>query len=289
MEYRTIITRFEAYLRSEEKSQNTIEKYVRDVRHFLSYVRGESWEREQVLQYKEYLREHYKVSSANSMLASLNCFLKYQGRRDCCVQTFRQQRRIFREEEKELSRSEYKRLVQAAEDMGNQRLSYILQTIGSTGIRIGELKYITVEALAKHMVHIHFKGKERVILLPRTLTEMLQAYCRKRNIQKGCIFITAGGQPVDRRNVWGEMKKLCKLSGVQESKVFPHNLRHLFATSYYEKEKDLVRLADFLGHSSVETTRRYTMISSVEACLKQLELGLLFYEQKTEERRENMV
>ena len=281
MENRSTMALFEAYLQEQEKSQNTIEKYIRDVKRFLDYVDQECWGKEQVIRYKEYLREHYKISSANSMLASLNCFLKYQGRIEWCVQIFRQQRQIFREEEKELSRSEYKRLVKEAERIGNQRLSHIMQTIGSTGIRIGELKYITVEALKKHVVCIHFKGKERVILLPKTLTDILTAYCRNRNIQKGCIFITAKGHPVDRRNVWGEMKRLCKRSGVQESKVFPHNLRHLFARCYYEKEKDLVRLADFLGHSSVETTRKYTMISSMEVCLKQLELGLLFYEQET--------
>ena len=162
-----------------------------------------------------------------------------------------------------------------AEKNGNQRLSCILQTIGSTGIRIGELQYICVESLQKRMANIRLKGKTRSIILPNSLVKLLKDYCRRQNIRTGCIFITKSGQPVDRRNIWEEMKELCRDAGVSRDKVFPHNLRHLFARSYYDREKDIVRLADYLGHSSVETTRRYTMITSMEACQKRLELGML--------------
>ena len=190
----------------------------------------------------------------------------------------RREQQIFREESKELNREDYKKLVREAKRRGNQRLYYLLQTLGTTGIRVSELSSITVEGLKKQSVRIHSKGKERVVLLPQSLVVLLRVYCSLNRIRQGAIFVTKAGKPVDRRNVWAEMKKLCAGAGVEESKVFPHNLRHLFARCYYEKEKDLVRLADYLGHSSVETTRRYTMISSMEACLRQLELGLLVEE-----------
>ncbi len=231
--------------------------------------------REWVLCYKEYLIERYKVTSTNSMLAALNGYLKFIGREDCCVKLCRVQRQIFREEDKELSQEEYRRLVIRAKQDGNPRLGCILQTIGSTGIRVGELSYITVEALDKMIVCIRSKGKERCIVLPQSLVKLLREYCVQEKIQTGSIFITRSGRPVDRRNIWAEMKKLCQMAGVMEKKGFPHNLRHLFARTYYEKEKDIVRLADYLGHSNVETTRRYTMVSSMRACLRQLELGML--------------
>lgn len=174
-----------------------------------------------------------------------------------------------------LSREEYQRLLQTAKRRGKDRLCCIIQTIGSTGIRISELKYITVETLDTGIVNLYSKGKARMIFLAGPLAEMLKGYCRKEKITAGCIFITRSGCPVNRKNVWAEMKSLCQEAGVPEGKVFPHNLRHLFACCFYEKEKDLVRLADYLGHSNVETTRRYTMISGREAWQKQLELGLL--------------
>lgn len=269
------IRAFETYLYEREKQPRTIEKYIRDVKCFDKYREGALIDREMVIRYKAYLIEHYKITSANSMLAALNGYLKFLGYGDCCVSLCRVQRQIFREEEKELTQEEYRRLVLQAEKNGNQRLYCILQTIGSTGIRVGELQYIRVESLQKRMANIRLKGKTRSIILPNSLVGLLKDYCRSQNIRKGSIFITRSGLPMDRRNIWEEMKKLCNDAQVPREKVFPHNLRHLFAKVYYEKEKDIVRLADYLGHSSVETTRRYTMISSMEACQKRLELGML--------------
>lgn len=266
---------YENFLLEQEFSMNTVQKYVRDVRKFLEYAGTEEPEKKITLQYKEYLLDHYQISSVNSMLASMNSYLKYLGKNECCVRSCRIQRQIFRSDSLELSREEYQTLINTALKKGKYRLSCIMQTIGSTGIRISELQYITVEALETGIVHVRSKGKERIIFLTSSLTKLLQAYCRKEGRTDGCIFITRSGCPVDRKNIWAEMKSLCQMAGIPKSKVFPHNLRHLFACCFYEKEKDLVRLADYLGHSNVETTRRYTMISGSRVWQKQLELGLL--------------
>ena len=185
------------------------------------------------------------------------------------------QRQFFVDESRELTREEYNRLVKQADKEGNQRLSYIIQTIGSLGIRVSELSYITVESLSQKAVCINSKGKIRYILLTASLVKLLKAYCTQEKRVSGSIFVTRTGRPVDRRNIWSSMKALCRRAGVDESKVFPHNLRHLFARCFYEKEKDIVRLADYLGHSSVETTRRYTMTSQIEECRKTLEMGMV--------------
>lgn len=277
---------FGKWLRQQEKSGNTVEKYMRDARHFLEYLKGEEISPGAAIQYKEYLKSHYKISSVNSMVIAMNCYLKYLGKEECCVRTCRVQRQIFREEEKELTRQEYQKLVLEAKKQGNRRLACLIQTLGMTGIRVSELEYITVEALKNKAVQISNKGKTRMILLPESLKEMLRRYCGAMKIKRGSIFITKSGRPLDRRNIWAQMKELCLGAGVKKSKVFPHNFRHLFARCYYEREKDLVRLADFLGHSSIETTRRYTMISTMEACLKQLELGLIVGEKKWEMKME---
>ena len=274
------INTFAEYLRSQEKSRNTVEKYIRDVRHFFRFLGENEIDRELVLRHQAAPQTQYKPSSVNSMLVALNVYLKFIGKPELKVQVCRIQREIFRSEEKELTKEEYHKLVETAQKQGRERLCHILQTIGSTGIRVSELKYITVESLECKMARISCKGKIRVILLPLSLVRCLKVYCRKRKMRTGSIFVTRKGRPIDRRNIWREMKNLCQIAGVQASKVFPHNLRHLFARCYYEKERDLVRLADFLGHSSIETTRRYTMISSMEACLKQLELGLLLGRKK---------
>lgn len=265
---------YEMYLRRQEKSENTIKKYVRDVRRFLDFLGEDEMERDQVIRYKQYLLTRYKVSSVNSVLTAINGYLRYHDRADCCVSVCRVQKQIFRDIQKELTREEYRELVAAASTCKKKRLHCLLQTIGATGIRVSELRYITVESLRAQIVTIRSKGKSRIILIPFSLKKVLENYCREEGIQSGCIFVTRSGKPMDRRNIWSDMKKLCKITGIVKSKVYPHNLRHLFARCYYEKERDLVRLADYLGHSSVETTRRYTMTGNMDACLKQLELGL---------------
>lgn len=273
--YYAKLEQFGNHLVNMEKSENTIKKYMRDVKHFLAFLKDAPIEKEIVLRYKSGLREQYKVSSANSMLVAMNGFLRFLGRSECCVQTFRMQRQIFRPEERNLNRDEYQRIVMEARKRGRKRICHIIQTIACTGIRISELKYITVEAVKEGKVCINLKGKNRIILLTRSLVMLLKDYCRSQKIKKGQIFITREGKPVCRQGVWAEMKEISVLAGVLASKVFPHNLRHLFAKCFYEREKDVVRLADYLGHSSIETTRRYTMLSSREACERQLELGLL--------------
>lgn len=263
------------YLTECEKSKNTVEKYLRDAKRFLIFLGEQNLDKEIILKYKKMLMEKYRISSVNSMLIALNGYLKWIGRDDLCVRVCRTQRLIFREEERELTRGEYQRLLAAAKREKKERLFCILQTIAGTGMRIGELKYLTVEALEERKIRIDFKGKVRIILIPRSLLIVLRDYCRKRKIRAGSIFCSRNGKPLDRRNIWAEMKTLCEKARVAATKVFPHNLRHLFAKCFYEKEHDLARLADYLGHSSIETTRRYTMITSEEACAKDLELGLV--------------
>ena len=265
---------FEAYLIREEKSALTIEKYIRDVRHFLFWLQEEELNKHQVLAYKAQLVEQYAVTSANSMLSSVNCYLQFIGRPDCTVKTIKQQRKSYLPEEKELSKEEYRRLLRASEK--NPRLNLLMQTICATGIRVSEHKFITVEAAKAGQAEVLLKGKCRMIFLPKNLCRALLKYARAHRITSGCIFVTACGNPVNRCNIWAEMKKLCAAAGVRREKVFPHNLRHLFARIFYSLEKDIVRLADILGHSSINTTRIYTMESG-EIHRRQIEkLSLLF-------------
>lgn len=265
---------FKAYLIQEEKSELTMEKYVRDVARFLEWLGGEALSKEKVLQYKTALTERYAVASVNSILSALNCYFGYLGRHDCRVKILKKQRQIFLVEEKELSRREYTRLVQASR--GKPRLSLLMQTICATGIRVSEHRFITVEAARTGYAQVRMKGKCRVVFLPQKLRRILLQYARERHIQRGSIFITASGKPLNRGNIWAEMKKLCTTAGVSREKVFPHNLRHLFARIYYSLEHDIVRLADILGHASVDTTRIYTMESG-KTHQRQLEqMGLVF-------------
>ncbi len=257
-----MIDRYGQYLREEERSHATVEKYLRDVRKFREYLclsgRNEL-DKETVLQYKQYLNEHYKTTSANSMLAAINSFFEYLGCEEYKVKLFRIQRIVFSEPERELTEKDYERLVQAAERKGDSRMSMLLQTIGSTGIRISELRFVTVESLASGRAYIYNKGKSRIALLPVELTRMLKNYCKKEKITQGSIFVTKSGKPMDRSNISKKMKELGREAGVDERKVFPHNFRHLFARIFYRIEKDVVRLMDLLGHSSINTTRIYTM------------------------------
>ncbi len=269
------IKAFGDWLKSEEKSENTVEKYIRDASAFMGYLAGASVTKEAVIAYKNKLiSENYAVRSINSMLASLNSLFSFLGWHDCRVKSMKVQRQIYVSQERELTKAEYERLLDAAK-IKSERLYYLMQTICSTGIRISELRFITVEAVKSGEASINCKGKRRRVWLPKKLCRMLREYAKKNNIKRGSVFVTKTGKPLDRSNIWAEMKKLCEKAGVDKRKVFPHNLRHFFARVYYSREKDIVRLADILGHSSINTTRIYTMESG-DVHRRQIErMGLL--------------
>lgn len=256
---------FKKYLREEEKSANTIEKYLRDVRAFAEYLGGAEVTKEAVIAYKsKLLAESYAVRSINSMLASLNGLFSFLGWTDCRVKSIKLQRQIYCPEEKELTKAEYMRLVNTAKQKGNERLNLILQTICGTGIRVSELQYITVEAVKCGEAIVSLKGKTRTIFIVRELQKKLLRYAAEQGISSVTIFITRTGRPLSRTNIWREMKGLCEQAGVNPKKVFPHNLRHLFARVFYGIEKDIAKLADILGHSSINTTRIYIISTGNE-------------------------
>lgn len=256
---------YRIYLMESEKSPSTIEKYLRDIRNFYQFLPEEKIiDREAVLLYKRQLIPKYQISSANSMIIAVNGFLSFMGLEELRVKVFKFQRAMVSDPEREIQREEYIRLVEEAERMGKSRLSLILQTLGATGIRISELVCITREAVSSGRAAVNLKGKTRVVILPKRLREKMEIYCRENQIYSGPVFVTRGGKPVDRSNIWSEMKILCKTAGINEKKIFPHNLRHLFARIYYKNNHDIVYLADILGHSSVEITRIYTSISGFE-------------------------
>ena len=259
------LTLFREHLLEEERSSATIEKYVRDITSFIRYAGESTLSKELIIGYKNKLiGEGYAVSSINSMLAGLNSLLAFFGWYDLRVKLIRLQRRAFCSEDMELSREEYVRLVCAADENGNERLSLILQTICGTGIRISELQSITVENVRKGEAVVSCKGKTRVIFIVRDLQKKLLRYARQHGISAGCVFITRSGRPVSRTNVWRDMKALCDQANVNPKKVYPHNLRHLFARVFYGIEKDLSALADVLGHSNINTTRIYIVSTGVE-------------------------
>lgn len=246
-------------LAEDERSRATIEKYRRDVKKLMDYL-GEDRiiDKERMIGFKNELIKTYASASVNSILAAVNSFLKRRGWYDCVVKSVRIQQESFRSQERELTKEEYYRLLEAAEKAGRKRLHLLMQTLCSTGIRVSELRFITVESLKIQRAVVQLKGKIRSVLLPAILCRRLKEYAREKGISGGSIFVTKGGRPMDRSNILHEMKSVCRAAGVEKSKVFPHNLRHLFACTYYEKEKDLFHLADLLGHSSVNTTRLYT-------------------------------
>ncbi len=255
---------FEFYLRNEERSVATIEKYMRDVRFFASFVCDAEIDKQKVLDYKGKLGETYAVSSANSMIAAMNCFLRFCGWHDLCVKQFKMQRQVYCSEEKELTRAEYIRLLEAANAKHNERLNLIIQTICGTGIRVSELQYITVEALHNGEAIVNCKGKNRRVFIVPELKKKLLRYVKEQGISTGTVFVTRGGKPVSRNSVWKDMKALCEQANVSPSKVFPHNLRHLFARTFYGIEKDIAKLADILGHASINTTRIYIVTTGAE-------------------------
>lgn len=270
-----IIEKFRKYLIDEEKSAATLEKYIRDIRAFRVWLGSEQLCKAKVMEYKEYLIGSYAPASVNSILSSLNSFFEYNNEYGLKVKTLKIQKQIFAKDEKELTKAEYGRLLTAAKAEGNQKLYLLMQTICATGIRVSELKYVTLEAIKSGRADVNMKGKLRVIIIPKDLCKMLKKYADEQKITSGSIFVTKTGRPLDRTNIWKLMKSLCESAGVDKAKVFPHNLRHLFARTFYSIEKDIVRLADILGHSSVNTTRIYTM-ETLNICRNQVQrLGLL--------------
>lgn len=260
-----LMLRFSAFLRQEEKSENTVEKYLRDVGKFAKFADGKSVTKDLVLAYKKRLLEDgYAVRSVNSMLAALNCFFSWAAWPDCRVRPLRLQQETYCPEERELTQEEYARLVCAARKKNNPRLALLLQTIAATGIRISELRFVTVEAVRTGKISVFLKGKHRMVFLVPKLQKKLLHYAAERGIRSGVIFVSRQGKLLSRSNVWRDMKRLCPVANVSEGKVFPHNLRHLFARVFYQMEKDIVKLADILGHSSINTTRIYTMTTGQE-------------------------
>lgn len=269
------IQEFETYLYEQERSANTIAKYVRDLRLLFSFVNGKEFSKGSLMDWKEQLTSTYAPASVNSMLTAANTFFDWIGLSGLKVKPLKIQREIFMKPEKELTREEYFRLIKAADQGQNERLALLLKTICSTGIRVSELCHITVAALQTGRALVVCKGKNRTVFLPVDLCRALRRYCREQRIESGVIFRTKTGKPLDRSNIWRDMKALSARAGVEPGKVFPHNLRHLFARTYYRLEKDISRLADLLGHSSVNTTRIYTMESGVEHARQLERMGLV--------------
>ena len=267
---------FKKYLREEEKSENTVQKYLRDVRAFAAYLGGAEVTKKSVIAYKnKLLCENYAVRSVNSMLASLNSLFSFLCWEDCRVKFVKLQPQIYCPEERELSREEYAKLCRAADKKHNERLNLIIQTICGTGIRVSELQFITVDAVRKGKAVVSLKGKTRTVFIVKDLQKKLLRYITEQNIRSGSVFVTRTGKTISRTNIWREMKRLCADSGVNPKKVFPHNLRHLFARVFYSIEKDIAKLADILGHSNIETTRIYIISTGAEHLRKMENMRLI--------------
>ena len=270
------LTAFERHLRLEEREPGTIEKYLRDIRAFATWLAEKPLDKEAAVAWKEHLlASGYAPSTINSMLVALNRFFRFQRRDELRVKTIRVQRRIFRSRDRELTKEEYVRLLETAHALGRERLALLMETICATGIRVSEVKYITVEAAQAGRAEIALKGKIRTILLPGKLRRKLLKYAKKQKTGSGEIFLTRTAKGMSRRQIWAEMKAICKKAGVASSKVFPHNLRHLFARTFYKVCRDVVQLADVLGHSSVETTRIYLASTGDEYVRRMDRLGLI--------------
>ena len=267
---------YDASLRTDERAPGTLEKYLRDLRAFLVWLDGRPVTKELAHQWKEELQARgYAPVTINSMLSALNGLFRFLGWEECRVKFLKVQRRLFRDERRDLNQSEYNRLLETAHQLGRERLALLMETICATGIRVSEVRYITVEAARDGKAEIALKGKIRTILLPNKLSRKLLKYAKRQKIASGEIFLTRSGKALNRRQIWAEMKRLCRHAGVEPSKVFPHNLRHLFATAFYRACKDIAHLADLLGHSSVETTRIYLISSGAEHARQIERLGLV--------------
>ena len=265
------LSAFEQYLKTEERSDATIEKYLRDAWQFAAWLRGRTVTKEAAASWKEHLVEQsYDAGTVNGKLAALNAFFRFADWEDCRVKSLKRQHQVFREQERELTQDEYAQLLRAAETMGRERLKLLMETICGTGIRVSEVRYITVETVKAGKAEVALKGKIRTILLPAKLCRKLLKYAKRKKIASGEIFLTRSGKAMTRKQIWAEMKSICKKAGVETSKVYPHNLRHLFARCFYRACRDIAKLADVLGHSSVETTRIY-LISTGSEHAKMLE------------------
>ena len=258
------INAFKIYLVENEKAEATIQKYIHDIRCFADYVGERVLTKTLILDYKAMLEQKYAIRSANSMLAALNAFFRFNGWHDLCVKQFKVQKEAYCSEDKELTKAEYTALVRAAEDKKNERLSLVVQTICGTGIRVSELECITVEAVRRGEAVVTCKGKTRKIFIIKALQRKLLRYALEQGIASGILFVTKSGKPLNRSNIWRQMKDLCEKAGVSPQKVFPHNLRHLFARTFYGIEKDIAKLADILGHSNINTTRIYIITTGAE-------------------------
>ena len=259
-----ILKSFQAELIKQERAPATIEKYMHDIRTFAAWLGNREVTSETVHEWKKSLTDNFKPGTVNGKLAALNALFTFTGWTDCRARSLKLQRRAFRDDARELTRDEFYRLVTTAERLDKERLALLLEAIGSTGVRVSEVKYFTVEAARLGRAEIALKGKIRTILLPGKLCKKLLKYARKQKIASGEIFLTRSGKPINRKQIWAEMKALCKQAGVAPGKVFPHNLRHLFAQTFYHQTHDVVKLADVLGHSSLSTTRIYLISTGAE-------------------------
>ena len=267
---------FAVHLKTEGRSPGTIDKYLRDAAEFAAWLGCRKLTRETAAAWREHLvKKCCAPATVNSMLSAINSLLKFLDREDCKIKFLRVQRKTFRDKNRELTRAEYQRLLDTAVAEGQERLGLLMETICSTGIRVSEVQYITVEAVQAGRAEISLKGKIRTILLPAKLCRKLLKYAKKNRTVSGEIFLTRNGKPISRKQIWREMKALCRKAGVETSKVFPHNLRHLFATVFYKACRDIVKLADVLGHSSINTTRIYLMTTGAEHARQLEKLGLV--------------
>ena len=267
---------YDASLRTDERAPGTLEKYLRDLRAFLVWLDGRPVTKELAHQWKEELQARgYAPVTINSMLSALNGLFRFLGWEECRVKFLKVQRRLFRDERRDLNQSEYNRLLETAHQLGRERLALLMDTICATGIRVAEVRYITVETARDGKAEIALKGKIRTILLPNKLSRKLLKYAKRQKIASGEIFLTRSGRGISRKQVWAEMKAVCRKAGVADSKVFPHNLRHLFARAFYQASRDVVKLADVLGHSSIETTRIYLLSTGAEHARQLARLGLI--------------
>lgn len=269
------IKRYLSHLREQERSPATIQKYAHDLKALSRWLMGEPATKAALLEWKQRLSEFYAPATVNAMLTAVNGFFRFLGWKELPMKLLRLQKNLFLEESRELTRQEYVRLVSAARCRGDEQLALVIQTICATGIRVSELRFITVEALQRGRAGISNKGKRRVVFLPEKLRRLLRGYARAKKITAGAVFVTRRGQPLNRSNIWRSMKALCRSADVPPEKVFPHNLRHLFARIFYSMEKDLSRLADILGHSSVNTTRIYTAESGAVHARQMERMGLV--------------